>query len=80
MSVCLKNFAEILVVNLAKNFASRLKFVRDSRQDRAEILVARNLLLGEDLVEIRVSNHGEILAAGNLPSQQESRRFWPTGI
>ena len=35
-----------------------------------EIFVARNLLLGEDLVEIRVSNHGESLAAGDLPSRK----------
>ena len=50
-------------------------FARFAARSR-EILVARNLLLDEDLVEIRVSNHSESLAAGNLPSQQESLRDW----
>ena len=52
-------------MNLAQNFTPRHESWRDSKQDRAEILAAVNLLLGEDLGKIR----SRILA-----------RFWPLGI
>ena len=75
-------------MNLTKNFASRRQSWRDSRQDRAEIFATVNLLLGENLGEIRGSiparfwppglllpgeNLGEI--RGRIPA-----RFWPPGI
>ena len=52
-------------MNLTKNFASRRQSWRDSRQDRAEIFATVNLLLGENLGEIR----------GSIPA-----RFWPPGL
>ena len=52
-------------MNLTKNFASRRQSWRDSRQDRAEIFATVNLLLGENLGEIR----------GRIPA-----RFWPPGL
>ena len=52
-------------MNLTKNFASRRQSWRDSRQDRAETLATVNLLLRENLGEIR----GSIAA-----------RFWPPGL
>ena len=44
---------EIPVVNLTKNFASCCQSWRDSWQDRVKIFVTVNLLLGENLGEIR---------------------------
>ena len=44
---------EIPAVNLTKNFASSCQSWRDSRQDRAKIFATVNLLLGENLGEIR---------------------------
>ena len=52
-------------MNLTKNFTSRRQSWRDSRQDRAEVFATVNLLLGENLGEIR----------GNIPA-----RFWPPGL
>ena len=52
-------------MNLTKNFASRRQSWRDSRQDRTEIFATVNLLLGENLGEIR----------GRIPA-----RFWPPGL
>ena len=52
-------------MNLAKNLASRRQSWRDSRQDRARVFATVNMLLGENLGEIRSS----ILA-----------RFWPPGL
>ena len=52
-------------MNLTKNFASRRQSWRDSRQDRAAIFATVNLLLGENLGEIR----------GSIPA-----RFWPPGL
>ena len=57
MAACLK-----FCGNLTKNFASRRQSWRDSRQDRTEIFATVNLLLGENLGEIR----------GRIPA-----RFWP---
>ena len=52
-------------MNITKNFASRRQSWRDSRQDRTEIFATVNLLLGENLGEIR----------GRIPA-----RFWPPGL
>ena len=52
-------------MNLTKNFASCRQSWQDSRQDRAKIFATVNLLLGENLGEIR----------GRIPA-----RFWPLGI
>ena len=52
-------------MNLNKNFASRRQSWRDFRQDGAESFATVNLLLGENLREIR----------GRIPA-----RFWPPGL
>ena len=52
-------------MNLTKNFASRRQSWRDSQQDRAKIFATVNLLLSENLGEIR----------GSIPA-----RFWPPGL
>ena len=52
-------------MSLTKNFASRRQSWRDSRQDLTEIFATVNLLLGENLGEIR----------GRIPA-----RFWPPGL
>ena len=75
-------------MNITKNFASRRQSWRDSWQDHAKIFATVNLLLSENLGEIRGSiparfwppglllpskNLGEI--RGRIPT-----RFWPLGI
>ena len=75
-------------MNLTKNFASRRQSWRDSRQDRAEIFASVNLLLGENLGEIRGSiperfwPPGLLLPGGNLGEIRGRipARFWPPGI
>jgi len=88
VSVCLKIFAEILEVNLSKNFAARREFVRDSRQDRARfwlpgICFSMRILLRFVLViTARVWPRGICHPGKNLCEigGRISARFWPTEI
>ena len=52
-------------MNLTKNCATHRQSWRDSRQDRVKIFATLNLLLGENLGEIR----------SRIPA-----RFWPPGF
>ena len=75
-------------MNLNKNFASRRQSWRDSRQDRTKIFATVNLLLGENLGEIRGSiparfwPPGLLLPGENLGKNQGriALRFWPPGF
>ena len=75
-------------MNLTKNLAFRRQSWRDSRQDRAEIFATMNLLLGENLGEIRgriparFSSPGFLLLGENLGKIRGRipARFWLPGF